>query len=369
MTSGQISQRMAAVLGEISPFFHFVTQSAYAQRLGDPAMCDFAFGNPQEMALPGFVAALGRWHVPQHKDWYAYKTYEPAAQQAIAATLRQRYDLPFQARDILLTNGAFTAIGVALAAVIDPGDEVIFISPPWFHYAPLIVANNGRPVRVYADPKTFDLDVEAIAQTITPRTRAIIVNSPNNPTGRIYGPETLTKLGSILMEAGERYGRPIYLLSDEAYSRIVFDGREFSTPVAFYPYSFLLYTYGKTLLTPGQRLGYLALTPTMPNRDALLPALVAATVMTGFGFPNALMQYAVPDLEKLTIDVGHLQFRRDWMVGELQAMGYELERPEGTFYLLVRSPMADDEAFCEMLTAYNIFCLPGAIAEIPGASP
>jgi aspartate aminotransferase len=250
--------------------------------------------------------------------------------------------------------------------VIDPGDEVIYISPPWFHYAPLIVANNGRPVRVNVAAQTFDLDLAAIAQAITPRTRAIIVNSPNNPTGKIYGAETLANLASILREAGERYGRPIYLLSDEAYSRIVFDGRDFVTPVAFYPYSFLLYTYGKTLLTPGQRLGYLALPPTLPNRDALFAALLAATVMTGFGFPNALMQYAVPELEQLSIDVDHLQFRRDWLMRELQGMGYELHRPEGTFYLLVRSPLADDQAFCEMLTGYNIFCLPGTIAEIPG---
>lgn len=366
MNDQQIPQRLSAAINEMAPFLQFITQSSYARHQGDAGISDFTFGNPQEMPLPGFVEALGRWHVPQHKDWFAYKTYEPAAQKAIAASLRERYDLPFRPNDILLTNGAFTAINIALAAVTDPGDEIIYVSPPWFHYAPLIVANNGRPVRVYADRESFDLDLEAIAQAITGRTRAIIINSPNNPTGKIYGPETLRGLAAVLTEAGERYGRPIYLLSDEAYSRILFDGRAFPTPVAYYPYSFLLYTYGKTLLTPGQRLGYLALPPTLPNRDTLFPALLTATVITGFGFPNALLQYSVPDLEKLSIDVAHLEYKRDWLFRELQGMGYQLHRPEGTFYLLVRSPLADDQRFCEILAEQNVFCLPGAIAEVPG---
>jgi aspartate aminotransferase len=216
------------------------------------------------------------------------------------------------------------------------------------------------------DARTFDLDLNTIAAAITKRTRAILVNSPNNPTGKIYSPETLTALASVLAAASERNGRTIYLLSDEAYCRIVYDGREYHSPTEFYPNTFLLYTYGKTLLTPGQRLGYIALPPTMPNRELLRNAIFVSQLVSGYAFPNALLQHALPDLEKLSIDITHLQSKRDRMVAALREMGYELHVPEGTFYLLPRSPLADDLAFIELLAQRDVFCLPGRAVEMPG---
>lgn len=219
-------------------------------------------------------------------------------------------------------------------------------------------------VKVKADD--FDLDIEAIRQAITPKTRVVIVNSPHNPTGKIYTPETLRVLAEVLREASVRHGSPIYLISDEAFSRILFDGRRFVSPTAFYPYSMLVYTYGKTLLAPGQRLGYLALSPEMPGREDMRGALTVAQIATGWAFPNALMQYSMPDLEKLCIDLEVLQHKRDWMVRELRSMGYQMMAPEGTFYLLVKSPLPDDVAFTNLLAELNIFCLPGSVEEAPG---
>ncbi len=265
-----------------------------------------------------------------------------------------------------MTNGAFAAIAVAVGAITDPGDEVIYISPPWFFYEAMIASSMGTPVQVQCDPVTFDLDLAAIEAAITPRTRAIIVNSPNNPTGRIYPPATLTALADLLTAASQRNGRTIYLLSDELYNRIVYDGRDFTTPTAYYSQSFLLYTYGKTLLTPGQRIGYIALPPSMPERERIRPAILASQVVTGYAFPNALLQHALPDLEKLSIDIEHLQAKRDRLVAALQGMGYHLHSPEGTFYLLVRSPLADDVAFCHWLAERNVLVLPGATFEMPG---
>jgi aspartate aminotransferase len=249
---------------------------------------------------------------------------------------------------------------------VEPGDEVIFNSPPWFFYEGLIAATDGVPVRVKVQPDTFDLNLDAIQRAITPRTRVIIVNSPNNPTGKIYPESTLKALADILDQASQHNGRPIYLLSDEAYSRIVFDGYPYPSPTAYYPNAILIYTYGKVLLTPGQRLGYVALPPTMPDRKAIREALSAAQIFTGYAFPNALLQHALVDLNTLSIDIAHLQRKRDRLIDALRASGYGVHRPEGTFYLLVRSPISDDWAFSEILAEHNIFCLPGTVVELPG---
>jgi aspartate aminotransferase len=345
----------------------FITGPVWQKLTGDDAeRCDFVFGNPHEMPLPGFTAALQRWAVPQNHEWHAYKNNERNAQEAVAASLRASRGQPFEEDDIFLTNGAFAALAVTLNAVVNPGDEVIYISPPWFFYEAQIVACGGKAVRVKVNPDTFDLDLTAIQAAITPRTRAIIVNSPHNPTGKIYPPETLTALADLLSEASRAHGQTIYLLSDESYSRIIFEGRSYPSPTGFYANSFLIYTYGKTLLTPGERLGYIALPPQMPERETLRNALFISQFMTGYAFPNALLQHAIGDLDKLSIDVAHLQRKRDWMVGALREMGYSVHLPEGTFYLAVKSPLEDDEVFVDLLADYNIMVLPGIVAEMPG---
>ena len=328
--------------------------------------CDFAFGNPHEMPLPAFVQALERAAAPKNKDWYAYKFNEPQAVAVVAESLRRLLDQPFEPQDIFMTNGATGALNVVFNTVLENGDEVIFNSPPWFFYEGMIVNNGGVPVRVKLDPDSFDLDLEAIETAITDKTRLIIVNSPHNPTGKIYPPATLQALANLLTKASQQYGRTIYLLSDEAYRRIIYDGRVFSSPTSYYPHSFMVYTYGKTLLTPGQRLGYVALPPQMPNREAMRIAVFSTQILSGFSTANALLQHALPDIEPLCIDVEHLQYKRDWLVSALRESGYDVHVPEGTFYLLPRSPIADDVAFTELLAAEGVLCLPGKVVEMPG---
>ncbi|MBI5957869.1 MAG: aminotransferase class I/II-fold pyridoxal phosphate-dependent enzyme [Chloroflexi bacterium] len=364
LPSHQFSQRIQGALSTMQSFLRYF--EAYRQYPQTPDISDFALGNPHEMPLSGFVEALQRSSVPHNKDWFAYKISEQNTRETVAQTLRVWRGIPFEADDIHMTNGGFAAITVALNTVVNPGDEVIFISPPWFFYEPLIISAGGIPIRVKINATTFDLDLDAIAAAITPRTCAILVNSPNNPTGKIYPPETLQALADVLTTASQRYSRPIYLLSDEAYSRIVYDGHDFHSATEYYSNSFLLYTYGKILLTPGQRIGYIALPPTMSDRDSMRQAIFGTQVMTGYAFPNALLQHALPDLEKLSIDIEHLQEKRNRMVSELQQIGYEVHVPEGTFYLMPKSPLADDWAFVELLVKNNILCLPGTVVEQPG---
>ena len=332
----------------------------------DPDACDFVFGNPHEMPLPEIGDAIARWAAPRSERWFEYKSSEPATVAAVVRSLRSRVGIEFDAADIAMTTGAFGAIAATLRAIVDAGDEVIYLSPPWFFYPQMIMTLGATPVRVDLPPPTFELPLAAIEAAITPGTRAIIVNSPHNPTGRILQPSELTGLAEVLDRASERNGRPVYLVSDEAYSRILFDGAPFHSPVKFYDRSLLIYTYGKTLLAPGQRLGYVAIPPTMPDRPALRNAILVAQVVTGFQFPNAVMQYALEDLDRASIDIAALQRRPDRVLSALGDMGYETVRPEGTFYVAVRSPMVDDVAFAALLAEHDVYVLPGAAFELPG---
>jgi aspartate aminotransferase len=337
-----------------------------ANRADDPLGCDFLFGNPHDMPLPGFVRALAAQVEPKNKDWYAYKMSEPASRKVVADSLRSWRGIDYDVDDIFLTSGAFAGLAVILNAILDPGDEVIFISPPWFFYETLVLQAGGTPIRVRVRPETYDLDFEAISAALTLQTRAVILNSPHNPTGRVYPSQDLERLAAILSAATERNARPVYLLSDEAYSRILYDGRAFPSATTFYPNSFLIYTYGKTLLTPGQRIGYIVLPPEMSERQELRGALTVSQFLTAYAWPNALLQHAIADLDRLSIDVGRLQQRRDQMVGALREMGYQLHSPEGTFYLMPRSPWPDELAFTRMLMDQHIYCLPGSAFEMPG---
>jgi len=359
-----VGQQILEIKRSLDAFFTFF--GSYAAIATDPDACDFCFGNPHDMPLPEIGEAIARWAVPRSVRWFEYKDSEPATVRAVVASLRSRIGIEFDRRDVALTTGAFGAIAATLRAVVDVGDEVIYLSPPWFFYAQMIMTNGASPVRVDLPSPGFELPLAAIEAAITPRTRAIIVNSPHNPSGRILQPSELAGLAEVLDRASERNGRPVYLLSDEAYSRILFDGAEFHSPVKFYDRSFLIYTYGKTLLAPGQRLGYVAMPPTMPDRPALRAAIQTAQVVGGFLYPNAVMQYALEDLDRLTIDIAALQRRRDRVIAALGAMGYETIRPAGTFYVLVRSPLADDVAFTARLAKRKVHVLPGAVFELPG---
>ena len=368
MKGHQLSGTINRIMTFEDSLIRFFTESAWSRMdPTDPERADFVAGNPQELAQPAFVESIQRWAVPQDEHWYAYKFNEPYAQEAAASGLRDRRGIPFEAADIFLTDGAFAALLLCIRTVADPGDEVLFLSPPWFFYEALIVGGGAEPVKVRVDMDTWDPDLDAIAAAITPRTRAVLINSPNNPTGRIYPPEVLERLAALLTEASERHDRPIYLISDEAYSRIVYDDRAFRSPTEFYPWSFLVYTYGKQLLTPGQRVGYVALPPTMPDREQVRNALMMGQLaFGGNGVPNAVMQRAMVDFETISIDMKALEARRDRMVDGLRSSGYDLHSPEGTFYLLPRSPIEDDVAFTNRLARDKVYVLPGAVVEMPG---
>ncbi len=359
-----VAERQARILASLQPFLRGIMESG--PLMDDPEACDFIAGNPEVPALPGYVETLQKWIEPQNRRWFAYGMPDPRACEAAAASLSEELGLRFEPDDILLTRGAHGAMGLAMAMVLDPGDEVVFISPPWFFYEALILGANATPVRVRADERTWDLDIGAIAGALSPRTRMVLINTPNNPTGRIYPDETLARLGALLEQHSAEIGRPVYVLSDEAYSKILFDGNSMRTPARHYDRTLLVHTFSKSALAPAQRLGYLALPPSMPDREALREAAFGAAFSSANMAPDAVMQYALPDLLDITVDMGRLQRRRDVLLGALRDAGYDVHTPEGTFYLLVRSPIPDEVAFVRRLARDKVLAMPGAMFEMPG---
>jgi aspartate aminotransferase len=331
-----------------------------------PGVSNFAFGNPQEMVVEGFPAALAAAIPPRDKDHYAYKFSEEASRRTVARSLSQWRSQEYDPEDIAMTPGAFGAIAVALGTLVDVGDEVVYCDPSWFFYRSMILASGAIPVSVPVREGDHDLDLDRIAAAISDRTRMLIVNTPHNPTGRIYPARTLEALAAMLTEESERIGAPIYLLSDEPYARLVFSDATFTSPAHFYPRTLISYSYGKVLLTPGQRIGWLAWTPEMPEREALRSAVFMAQIAGGWMFPSAVMQYSLDRLEALSIDLVELERKRDLFVAELGDAGYQLWKPEGTFYLWVRSPDPDDVAFVEMLARDRVLVLPGSTCGAPG---
>lgn len=362
-----VSKRIRQADAAFAAVRDFYMTSPYGEKRLDPEICDFTFGNPHEMPLGGLVDAIRGRAVPHDKNWFAYKTSEEEPRAFVAESLQREMGLAFEPEDIALTGGAFAAIMVAFHLVVDAGDEVVFSEPAWFCYEPMLLAADAVPRKVMLTPDAFDLDLAAIEAAIGPKTRLVIVNTPHNPTGRIIAPDRLRDLAGLLERASGKFGHRIFLLSDEPYRRLRFDGRAFASPAQFYPWTFISYSYGKVLLAPGQRLGYLAMSPLMPQEDkeAFRGAMFSAQMALGWCFPNAVMQYAIPDLEHLSIDVAALTRRRDTLTAALTRAGYEVLQPEGTFYLWSKWPAGDPDRFWTSLAERNVFVLPGNMMHAP----
>jgi aspartate aminotransferase len=361
------SSRIRAADAAFAAVNRFYSSSRYAARRLDPGISDFTFGNPHELPLPGLVAAIREGAEPRDANWFAYKTSEDEPRAFVAEHLGRELGMRFDPTDVGLTTGAFAAIMVACHHVLDAGDEAIYSEPAWFCYEPLLLAMAAVPRKVALKRPRFDLDLDAIEAAIGPRTRLLIVNTPHNPTGRIYDRRTLESLANLLERASARVGHRIYLLSDEPYRRLRFDGRGFDSPASVYPWTFISYSYAKVLLAPGQRLGYLAISPLMPDaeRRAFSESMLAAQMALGWCFPNAVMQYAIPKLETLSIDQASLARRRDRLMTTLEEHGYEVVPPEGTFYIWSKWPGRDVERLWNQLADQDVFVLPGSIMHTP----
>jgi len=284
----------------------------------------------------------------------------------VAAKLSKDSGLEIDARHVIMTCGAGGALNVVLKTILNPGQEVIILAPFFVEYKFYIDNHGGIPVEVWTDRATFQLDVDAIARAITPKTRAILICSPNNPTGVIYPEESLRQLGELLEKIHRDNGRLIYVISDEPYARIAYDGKHVPNIFPLVESSIIVTSHSKDLALPGERIGYLAANPRMDTALQFMEGAVFSNRVLGFVNAPALMQRLVARLQEESVDITEYQAKRDLLMNELSSMGFSMVKPDGAFYLFPKSPLADDVEFVKLAQKHHILLVPGAGFGAPG---
>lgn len=327
---------------------------------------DFSLGNPDVPPPDGVLDTLAKIAADRSPGLHAYMPNAglPPVRTKVAAYLAQETGIPFQVGDVIMSVGAGGALNSILKAILNAGQEVI-VPQPYFVEYDAYLANHGGTVHRVATRDDFTIDPGAVAEAINDKTCAVLINSPNNPTGQVYDQQNLQELFDVLEAGSNKLGRAIYLLSDEPYRQIAFDG--VAVPWIFqYPHSILGTSFSKDLSLPGQRIGYVAINPAADDHDNLIGAITLTTRILGYVNAPALQQRVVAEHLGEHVDVARYQDRRDLLCRGLTEAGYEFVMPRGAFYLFPKSPIPDDVAFVRALQEKNILVVPGSGFFGPG---
>lgn len=321
---------------------------------GPENVFDFSIGNPEVEPPEAVIAALRQVVAENRPRSHGYMPNAgfPEVRAAIARQLAARSGVVFTADDVLMTTGAAGAINIVLKSILDPGDEVILLNPYFPEYRFYVENHGGRVIAVETD-ENFQPDIERIAAAITPRTKALILNSPNNPTGAVYSADTLRALDAIIRD-------PLLVISDEPYRPLVYDGFKPPETLALIPRAVLAWSYSKAMAIAGERIGFLAIPPHLADAAALRNACTFAIRTLGYINATALWQLVVARVPDATVDVSHYQAKRDLLCDALNAMGYHAPCPQGSFYVFPKTPIADDVAFIRVLQEEGILAVPGS---------
>ncbi len=336
-------------------------------KYGTQNVFDFSLGNPNlepPEALKKRLKSLVEEDIPGMHMYMPNAGY-PETRAFVAQELNQSQGLELTQQEIVMTCGAGGALNVIFRTVLNPGDEVVIPAPLFVEYI-YYVDNAGGVAKIIKSHEDFSLDLEALDRAINKKTRVVLINSPNNPTGKIYDEESIRQLSSILLKKGKKYGREIFLVSDEPYRDIVYDERSVPSVISLYPFSLIATSYSKSLSVPGERIGYIAVNPEMKDRKKIIEGLVFCNRILGFVNAPALMQRVVSGLSGVHVDVEAYRRKRDLLCDGLLSAGYSLTRPEGAFYLFLKTPISDDVLFTDMLRQKRILVVPGSGFRCPG---
>lgn len=335
---------------------------------GDDKVFDFTLGNPSVEPPAAFhrqLLELAQHPLPGMHRYMNNAGYEET-RAAVAAVLAEKAGKPVAARHVLMTCGAGGALNVALKTMLNPGEEVIILAPFFVEYKFYIDNHGGVSREVWTDRETFQLDLAAIEAAIGPNTRAILINSPNNPTGVIYPEASLLALGELLARKEAELQRSIFVISDEPYARLAYDGESVPSIFTCVRNSLIATSHSKDLALPGERIGYLAANPAMDEVELFMEGAIFCNRVLGFVNAPALMQRLVAQLQTASVDVEEYKHKRDLLYNHLTSLGFRMVKPGGGFYLFPESPLADDIAFVQKAQEFNILLVPGTGFGAPG---
>lgn len=334
---------------------------------GADKVYDFSLGNPKLSPPPQVKETLLEIINEKTPGMHGYMPNAgyPEVREVLAAHLSKEQGVPLSGEQVIMTCGAGGALNVVLKTLLDPGDEVLIPSPFFVEYR-FYVDNAGGETVLVKTREDFSLDTAAIKGAITEKTKVVLINSPNNPTGVVYAEKELQDLAEILEEAGLRYNRTIYLVADEPYRDLIFDGVKVPGVLKLYRNSIVASSYSKSLSLAGERIGYLAVNPLIADAGITIDGLTLCNRILGFVNAPALMQRAVARLQGVTVAVEEYRRKRDLLCDLLAEIGYRFTKPQGAFYLFPRSPLADDVEFIKILQAERILAVPGSGFGGPG---
>ncbi len=363
-----ISKKVKVALNGASWVRRMFEEGEELKRLhGEENVYDFSLGNPNlepPASLKKALKALADCPVPGMHRYMPNCGYSDT-RKAIAEYLKEESGLPFDEKNVVMTVGAAGGLNVVLKAILDEGDEVIVPSPYFMEFKSYI-ENSGGQIRPVETNENFSLNLNEIEKAIGEKTKAVLINSPNNPTGVVYDQESLEKLGELLKKKSRQLGRNLHLVTDEAYRRIVFD--QIHLPIVFrhYPHTVRVTSHSKDLSLPGERIGYVAVSPLCEDLNDMIAAIVFANRVLGFVNAPALMQRLVAPLQKNSVNIREYEEKRDLFYNSLTAFGYQLVKPQGAFYLFPKAPIEDDVAFVKELQSKRILTVPGRGFGKPG---
>jgi aspartate aminotransferase len=327
---------------------------------GQENVFDFSLGNPNlepPASLKKALKALADQPIIGMHRYMPNSGYSET-RRAIAEYLKEEAGLPFDERHVVMTVGAAGGLNVVLKAILDEGDEVI-VPSPYFMEFKFYIENYKGEIRLVETNEDFSLNIAEIEKAIGQRTKAVLINSPNNPTGVVYDHHSLEKLGELLKRKNQELRKTLYLITDEAYRRIVYDGAKLPISFHYYPHTLRVTSHSKDLSLPGERIGYVAVSPLCEEVDEMISALVFANRTLGFVNAPALMQRLVAPLQKNSIKIRDYEEKRDLFYHSLKAFGYQVVKPQGAFYLFPKAPIEDDVAFVKELQEKRILTVPG----------
>ena len=366
-----ISKKYSSMLNNTSIIREFAQYaSKRAAEIGAENVFNYTIGNPSVPTTDDFNKGL--IDLIQNEDSLTLHGYSPtltiySVRKAVADSLNRRFGMEYVPEDIFMTSGAAGALAHAIRCVTEPGDEVITFAPYFPEYVPYVDGTGAVLKVVPADITSFQINFDAFLEMLNPNVQAILINSPNNPSGIVYSTETITRLAQILTEKQEEYGHDIYLISDEPYREIVFEGTDSPFISKFYDNTICCYSFSKSLSLPGERIGYVAVNPKCKDAELIINMCGQVSRFAGHNCPSSLIQLGVAKVLDETSDLSIYEKNKNILYKELTAMGYECVEPGGTFYMFPKTPIADANEFCNM-TAHelDLILVPGDSFMCPG---